>query len=136
MRKATLQDLDVLSELSKKMHKELFGDLASNDIALYNDMIKKHIENNYVIIDKENRGFFIMVDDSVPVINQVRWSGISIYILPEFRKSKLLSNMYKYMFSNFNGIIVGFTEANSEHNKVLIKRHRLLGYVYEINRSL
>ena len=42
MRKATLQDLDVLSELSKKMHKELFGDLASNDIALYNDMIKKH----------------------------------------------------------------------------------------------
>lgn len=134
MRKATSLDLKELSNMLFAMYNEIQPEIASKDTGKYLELAKKHLKEDFVYIDEKNRGFFIMRDVSSPVLNRILYDGVSVYIKPEFRKSKLLKEMYDYMFESFDGVIVGYTDINSEHNDVLLKRHKLLGYVYELNR--
>jgi len=120
------------SILLKAMYFELDSSAYKEDITSWLALASMHLERDIVILD--HRGFFIMREETLPINKERIWNGVSVYIKPEFRKSKALKEYYKYMFDNFNGTILGFTEVNSEHNKVLLKRHKLLGYVYGLNR--
>lgn len=131
---ATSQNTLELSKMLYEMYNEVQPLKATKDIKKYEKLLQEHLENDLVFIDSKNRGFFIMRDISIPVIDEVMWEGVSVYIKPEFRKTKLLSKMYKYMFKNFIGDIIGFTDYNSNHNEILQKRHDILGIVYILNR--
>ncbi len=135
MRKASLLDLKEISEMLYKMYNEVQPLIASQEIKKYEELTKQHLKNDFVFIDEDNRSVLIMRDVSSLVLDQKLYDGVSVYIKPQYRKSKLLKEMYSYMFKNFKGTIVGYTDVNSEHNDVLIKRHKLLGYFYEINRG-
>ena len=135
MRIATISDIKEISEMLYGMYNEVQPELASKDLTKYYELAEFHLEKDFVYIDEENRSVLIMRDITSPVVNKKIYDGVSVYIKPSFRKSKLLSQMYKFMFENFDGTIIGYTEFSSEHNDVLIKRHKLMGYVYELNRS-
>jgi len=135
MRLATLNDIDNLSKMLYKMYHEVNPTQAKKDTPLYLSLAEKHIENDDVWVDEDFKGFFIMRDETNEVIDQRLWNGVSVYIEPEYRKTKLLKTFYDLMFEKYDGVIMGYTDVNSEHNKVLLKRHQLLGYVYVLNRS-
>jgi hypothetical protein len=135
MKKATLTDCNSIAQMLYKMYNELQPELSSKDIDDYISLAKKHITDDFVYIEESEKGMYIVRDVSSTVINKKIYDGVSVYIEKEFRKSRILSDMYAHMFKTFTGTIIGFTEYNSEHNNVLIKRHKLLGYVYELNRS-
>ncbi len=137
MRKATIKDLHEISKMLFLMYREIQPELATKNINRYVLLAREHLESekDFVFIDEENRGIFIMRDVSSIILDKKMYDGVSIYIMPEYRKTKLLKEMYEYMFKNFNGIIIGFTDVNSQHNSVLMKRHKLMGYVYEINKT-
>jgi hypothetical protein len=88
-----------------------------------------------VFIDENKRSLFIMRDVSSPVLNQKLYDGVSVYIKPKFRKTRLLKEMYDFMFDNFDGDIIGMTDIKSEHNEVLTKRHEILGVLYKLKRG-
>jgi len=129
-----LTDKLLLATMLKEMYTELQPE-ASDNFSLYLELAENYLVNAYCFTDEANRGMFIMRDESVSVLPNKLWNGVAVYIKPEYRKTKLLKEFYTYMFKRFEGTIMGYTEVNSEHNKVLLKRHKLLGYVYEINRS-
>jgi len=134
MKKATREDIDLVTLMLYDMYTELFTE-ASTEKPLYKQLAAKHIEDDEVLLDSKGRGFFIMRDESIEVLNKEVWNGVSVYIYPKYRKTRLLTRFYSYMFNNYSGTILGFTEVHSEHNKVLIKRHKLLGYVYQMRRE-
>jgi len=134
MREATIKDTDVVSKMLYNMYNEVQPKLASHDIKKYISLFKEHLKNDFVYIDKQNRGFFIVRDVTSPVIKRKMYDGVSVYIKPEYRKTRVLKDMYDFMFKTFDGTIIGYTDINSEHNKVLQKRHETLGFIYKLNR--
>ena len=132
MKVANQSDSYTLALLLKDMYFELDSDSYVEDLNLWLDLANLHIKKDTVLID--SRGFFILRDETLPVHKEKVWNGVAVYVKPEFRNSKALKDYYKFMFSNFKGTILGFTEINSLHNKVLLKRHKLVGYVYVLNR--
>lgn len=135
MKKADEHDIKIVAQLLFDMYQEVQPTLASKEISLYFSLARKYILNNDVWLDENSNGLFIMKNESIDVLNQKLWNGVAVYIKPSHRKTKLLKSFYDFMFENYDGTIMGFTDVNSEHNKVLMKRHKLLGYVYELNRS-
>lgn len=133
MRKATLKDIDFVSDMLFQMYNEVISELMSDDIQKYKELATIYIKENDVWID--NRGIFVIRDETNPVLKVKMWNGVAVYIKKEYRKTKALKDFYEVMFNNYDGIIMGYTEAKSEHNKVLMKRHKLLGYVYEMERE-
>lgn len=132
IKQATLQDLPLVSELLLAMYMELY-DSTELKLQEFTNLAKQHILESVVLIYEE-KAFFIMQDKTPCVLRTKMWSGISVYIKPQYRHSRILKELYEFMFSNFEGTIMGYTEVNSAHNKVLLKRHKLLGFVYELNR--
>lgn len=133
MKIATLDDISTILPMLKAMYMEVTPDLVVDITSRYEDLLHSHIKKDIVIFD--DRGFFIMREETLPIHKYRSWNGVSVYVKPEYRHTKALKEYYDYMFKNFYGTIYGFTDAASKHNKVLMKRHKLLGYVYEINRS-
>lgn len=133
MRFATSNDIDKVAELLRAMYIEVSPTDTIDNLELFKQLALSYLEKAFIIIDE--RGFFI-VQDETPIVKKTKiWNGVAVYIKPEFRKTTALRDFYNFMFNTFAGTIMGFTEANSEHNKVLLKRHKLLGYVYELYRS-
>lgn len=132
MRLATITDINYVADLLLSMYMEVDPKDTKDDFKLFQQLASDYIYKCNVIIDE--RGFFIMKDETPCVKKTTIWNGVAVYIKPEFRHTSALQDYYRYMFANFKGTIMGFTEVNSEHNKVLLKRHKLLGYVYVLNR--
>jgi hypothetical protein len=130
---ATLSDLTYISKLLRFMYLELGPSEYLDKTELWEELALSHINKDTVLFD--HRGMFIVRDETLCVHKTKVWNGVSVYIKPEFRHTRCLQEYYKYLFENFKGRILGFTEVNSKHNKVLLKRHKLLGYVYELYRS-
>lgn len=135
IRKATDKDFNSLLTMIYDMYHEVQPSLATNDIEKYKQLLNNHFKNDIILIDDKERSFFIMRDESSIVLNQKIWNGVSVYIKPQYRKSRILLDMYKYMFENFKGTIIGFTDVNSEHNKVLQRKNKILGTVYILNEK-
>jgi len=133
MEKANINDVEVIAEYLRSMYLELDKNDTINDILLFKGLAFDHIVKDIVIFD--NRGLFILKDET-PVVKKTKiWNGVAVYIKPEYRHTRALKEYYDYMFNLVDGTIMGYTEVNSSHNKVLLKRHELLGYVYKMKRS-
>jgi len=133
MEVAKLSNVDAIADMLRAMYLELDPEDTIDDWELFRSLASDYIYTATVIFDQ--RGCFIMKEETTIVKRTTLWNGVAVYIKPEFRKTKALKEYYEYMFKNFKGSIMGFTEINSEHNKVLLKRHKLLGYVYELHKS-
>ncbi len=139
IRLALKKDILFLARMLRRMYLEL-QPTAVRDLAVYIKVIEGHIDNpkEYVYIDDNYKGFFIIRDETEPMVpSRKMYNGIRVYILPIARKTSILSKFYKRLFKDFpDGEIFGFTEINSEHIKVLDKRHTLIAKVYKLNRSI
>lgn len=133
------EQLPVLSVMLRAMYEELFGDKASKDNHVYISAIVAHFNNpkDYVYIDDKARGFFVIRDETEDLAPEVkRYHGLRVYIHPQFRKGRLLSEFYAKLFKEFpDGDIIGTTEINSEHIAVLEKRHTRIANMYKLNRG-
>jgi len=134
MKRASLEDIGIITDMLYSMYQEVNPDLAVKNKEPYQSLANKHLATDDVWLDEEKKGMFIMRDESLDVLNIKIWNGVSVYIKPEFRKTNVLKRFYDFMFDNYEGTIMGYTDVNSEHNMVLKKRHKLLGRVYELNR--
>ena len=138
IRKATLEDEEVLAEMLEDMTRELWPEYANPNHIAYLREIRKHFWGNrdHVYIDDQRRGFFIVRDETEALtLNRKILNGLRVYIKPEFRKSRILKEFYDIMFKDFpNYEIWGITDWNSEHNKVLLKRHEPVAIVYKLKR--
>ncbi len=139
IRLAKDKDLHSLSMMFLAMYVEVFGDEASLDARVYQEVMKAHLDDprDSVFLDDKFRGFFIVRDETEPMTpNMHRYNGIRVYIAKQYRKSPLLSVFYQHLFQEFpDGDILGVTEINSEHIAVLDKRHELIAKVYKLNRN-
>lgn len=134
---ATIKDLQCISEMMMAMYVEMMPDHCSREIHDYKVATMEHIcsEKDWVYIS--DGGFFVVRDeteDIAPLFK--RYNGVRVYIKPEHRHSSLLARFYKRLFTDFpEGEILGMTEINSDHIKVLDKRHDLIAKVYKLRRS-
>jgi hypothetical protein len=136
IRIANINDLQPLAVMLRDLYKELMPDDALDDLRVYRLEIMKHLTDDRDIIYIEERGFFMVRDETEAMAPTLRrYNGIRVYIQPEHRHSSLLARFYKRLFTDFpDGDIMGITEIHSEHIKVLDKRHELVAKVYRMNR--
>ena len=134
---ATSTDLTKLTNMMIALYTEMIPAHASTDELVYRREVMRHIMDKRDTIYIAKHGFFIVRDETeliAPTLH--RYNGIRVYIEPEHRHTRLLANFYKRLFEDFpDGDILGSTEINSEHIKVLDKRHTLIAKVYKLKRS-
>jgi len=123
----------LIASLLFNMYNEVDINNSSKNIEDYKNLALSHIDKDFVFL-YSNKALFIMRDVTSPVINKKLWDGVSVYIKPEYRNTKILSKLYKYMFANFEGTIIGFVNAGSNHEEIVKKRNKKLGCIYELNR--
>lgn len=130
------KSISVCSRMLQDMYEELNPVHCAKNSGVYGTAINNHVLNDYVYLDDQERGMFIMQEEYNPLTpNLVRWSGTVVYIKPEFRGTRLLKEMYDEMYKNHKGQIMGFTAINSKHIEVLDKRHTCIGKVYILKES-
>jgi len=120
------------------MTKELFPDYAVDELSIYmEELIRQYDAGDTIFVDSEYRGFFIVHDDSSQVTPTMkRYTGTYVYIRPEYRHTKVLSDFYNKLFEFYPyGDILGSTEICSAHIDVLDKRHKHIMNVYSLNRG-
>jgi len=134
---ATLKDLNKLSHMLFSLYKEMMPAHYNKDMHIYRREIMRHINSSTDTIYVAEHGFFIIRDETEPMAPTLhRYNGLRVYIEPEHRHTSLLANFYKRLFKDFpNGDILGITEINSEHIKVLDKRHECIAKIYKLKRS-
>lgn len=138
IRIANNTDLGDLASMLRDLYKEISLQHAVEDINVYRVAIQEHFDDERdVIYIEEGKGFYIVRDETEPMTpNLNRYNGIRVYIKPQHRHTRLLANFYKRLFEDYpDGDIVGVTEINSPHIKVLDKRHSCLAKVYKLERS-
>jgi len=134
IRKANVSDLSLVASMLYAMYMELMPDVCSNRLSDYTDEALKYLIEHDVLIDDKARGMFVVKDVYNPLTPSVKqWFGLVVYIKPEFRKTRVLKTFYDYLFENYKGNILGLTEINSEHIKVLDKRHTCTAKMYILN---
>lgn len=140
IRLAIASDLPKIAMLLQHMYIEVFEAQASTNFDDYMTDIMLTYTNpkKYIYIDSEFKGFFILSDEYSNLLpNNKRFQGTDVYIVPKYRKGKLLKQFYDKLFLDFpDGDILGVTELNSEHINVCNKRHKHILNVYVLNRSI
>jgi len=128
--------INVVASMLYAMYMELKPEDCSTDPSDYLKVAEDYLLAYDVIIETEGKGLFIMRNEDDPLTPKlVQWFGLVVYIKPQYRKGKLLKDFYDYLFANYEGNILGLTEINSEHIKVLDKRHTCIGKLYRLTRS-
>lgn len=138
IREANKTDITDLSLMLQELYIELMPEHATSDIEVYVNTITDHlIDDRDTVYIEEDKGFFIVRNETEPMTPTLhRYNGIRVYIKPQHRHSRLLANFYKRLFKDYpNGDILGSTEINSPHIKVLDKRHSCIAKVYKLKRS-
>ena len=134
---ATSKDILTVARMMMALYKEIQPQYATDDLEVYAMEVRKHIQSPTDTLYVAEGGFFIVRDETEPMTpNLHRYNGIRVFIAPSYRNGSLLARFYDRLFTDFpNGEIMGITEINSEHIKVLDKRHTLIAKVYRLNRS-
>ena len=137
IRIAHMKDLNRLSVMLYELYHEMMPEHYTSDLYVYRREIMRHINEPKDTIYVAEHGFFVVRDETEPIAPTLqRYNGLRVYIEPEHRHSNLLANFYKRLFEDFpDGDILGSTEINSEHIKVLDKRHECIAKVYKLKRS-
>jgi len=133
---ATKDDILFIATMMMALYKEVQPDHYSRDIDVYISQVIKHMHLPTDTVYVAEGGFFIVRDETEPMAPTLhRYNGIRVYIDPAYRHSSLLARFYDRLFTDYtDGDILGVTEINSEHIKVLDKRHTLIAKVYRLNR--
>jgi len=139
IRIAEHKDSYTIATMMMALYKEIQPDHYSKEEVVYLEEVLKHLDDprDTVYIDNDDRGFYIVRDETEPMSPTLhRYNGIRVFIYPEHRHSSLLARFYDRLFKDYpNGEILGVTEIQSEHIKVLDKRHTLIAKVYRLNRQ-
>lgn len=137
IRLADINDLTPLADMMMDMYLEMMPDHCSLDLRDYRLAVMEHLTTSKEWVYISEGGFFVVRDETEPIAPKFkRYNGVRVYIKPEHRHSSLLARFYKRLFKDFpDGEILGMTEINSEHIKVLDKRHDLIAKVYKLKRS-
>lgn len=130
----TIDQVSVAARLLRDMYIELHGDDCSTDILDY----RRYIHNYEHVYIGDNDECLLLLKDITPKLLPITtklWDGEAVYIIPEKRRSRTLAMMYKFMFDNFEGEVVGMVHPDSLHNEVVAKRGNYVGTVYSFNKE-
>jgi hypothetical protein len=137
--KATPEHIVDLALMLRDMYMEVFTAYASEDLDLYiHEIIRCFNDSKQCIYTTNTLDGIVIVVDTTDTLTPtlLRCQCTRVYIKPEQRHSKLLRQFYDKLFEDYpEGSILGFTEINSSHIKVLDKRHELIAKVYKLDRS-
>jgi len=140
IRIADINDSSRVAVMMMAMYSEIAPAHYSKTIGVYIDTVVQHLADprDTVYVDDAMRGFFIVRDETEAIAPTLhRYNGIRVFIGREHRKSNLLAQFYDRLFQDYpNGDILGSTEIESEHIRVLDKRHTLIAKVYRLNRKV
>jgi len=132
-------NINVLAFMLRDMYMELDAVHAVSDIKVYITEAKRCIESPtiFVHMDPRNRGFFMVVDETEALTPTRKvYNGTRVYVKPELRDSRVLSEFYDILFKEFpDGDIIGLTVIQSKHIAVMEKRHKRIANLYQLNRS-
>lgn len=136
IRIADINDLTELAEMMMALYMELMPEHCSLEILDYKRAVLEHLCSSKEWVYIADGGFFVVRDETefiAPTFK--RYNGVRVYIKPEHRHSSLLARFYNRLFEDFpDGEILGMTEINSEHIRILDKRHDLIAKVYKLKR--
>ena len=138
IREANKTDVGDLAVMLRELYMEMMSEYAMTNINIYRSVIQEHLDDDRdTVYIEESKGFFIVRDETEPMTPELnRYNGIRVYIKPQHRHTRLLANFYKRLFEDFpNGDILGSTEIDSPHIRVLDKRHSCIAKVYKLKRS-
>lgn len=128
--------VNIVASMLYAMYHEIRPEDCSTDPADYQRVAESYILEYDVYIEAEGKGIFVMRNENDPLTPKViQWFGLVVYIKPEYRHGRLLKTFYDYLFANYEGTILGLTESNSQHIKVLDKRHTCIAKLYRLDRS-
>ncbi len=126
-----LESLDYVSNMLMDAHNEMDPLKFSAEVFKYMRYLKdcKHVYH-------DERGFFIVSESPQPLVlgTPMNYVGEMVYIRPEFRKTKALSEYYGFMFDTFDGDFIAIAQS-SEKDKIMGKRAEYIGKLYKFNRS-
>lgn len=134
---AEYKDVTEIAKMMRELYQELQPAHATSDINVYfKDALDSLIKDTDTTYIEKGKGFFTVRNETEPMTPTLeRYNGIRVYIYPEHRNSSLLARFYDRLFKDFpNGEILGVTEINSEHIRVLDKRHTLIAKMYRLKR--
>jgi len=133
------EEIPKVAVLMKAMAKELMGDSATDDVAVYVKAVFDAYKDKtqHIYVDDNYKGFFILKDDYEEIYPDYhRYIMTKIYIKPEARKGTLYRDMYLKVVEDFpTGDILGVTEIDSQHIPILEKRHKRIANVYQLDRN-
>jgi len=139
VREANAGDTSTLALMLKKMSVEMMPEYATDNDGMYWATVMEWLEepNTYVFVDNVLRGFFVVIDDSEDIFPDYHRYVISkVYIEPQYRKTKLYSRFFNFVYEEFtDGDVIGVTEIGSDHIPVLEKRHERIANVYRMTRK-
>ncbi len=124
-------DLDYVAGMLMDAHNEIDSLKYSSEVFKYMRYLK---DCNHVYHDK--RGFFIVTEAPQPLVigTPINYVGEMVYIRPEFRKTKALSEYYDFMFDTFDGDFIAIAQSD-EKDKIMGKRAEFVGNLYKFNKS-
>ncbi len=84
----------------------------------------------------DERGFFIVSEVPQPLVigTPTNYVGEMVYVRPEFRKTKALSEYYDLMFDTFDGDFIAIAQSDTM-DKLMGKRAEYVGTLYKFNKS-
>lgn len=133
---ADKQHILPLAEMLCTMMIEVFGAKASTSITTYITYIEEIMANDrkWIFTNDKVQGLFVVIDDYETIIPDIhRYLATKVYIKPEYRNGRLLSDFYQKLYDTFDEVI-GITEIDSLHIPVLEKRHERIANVYRIKK--
>jgi len=133
---ANVSHMEIVSQMLYAMYNELQPDKCSKNKSDYDSEALRYLKDYDVLLDSEFRGMFMVKHVNNPLTpNLEQWNGEIVYIKPQYRKTRVLKTMYTYLFNNYEGDILGLTDINSEHIKVMDKRHTCIAKLYIVNKG-
>lgn len=136
---AIKKDIIDLASMMYKMYAEVYPTQVATDGKIYITEVVRCMNDpkQVIFIDDELRGFFIMVDETEAMTPNMKvFNGTRVYVAKEHRNGRVLHEFYETMFKAYpEGDILGLTEINSRHIRVLEKRHTRIANLYRLKRS-
>ena len=122
-----------LAYLMRMLKEETEPGKAVKEIDQYVEYIEFKLNLGSIIYYIPTIGF-MMMDKATDMLLQEPhkhyWMMSHVFIKPEFRKGRAYPMLLNNMLANTEGQIIGLTYKNSDHNKVMQKRYKVLGTIY------
>lgn len=109
-----------IANMIKAEYKELHGTFATNDITIYEEIVKHHFLKDVIYYEKDSFVCIIGAKQD-PLLNYHQNYIYHIYFMPSKRKTKLFKHLLAFLVSRY-GIITGDTLIQSNNFNIFTKR--------------